>query len=103
MSRTRARATSPWKSLHATTAAARMPGRPKKMQATMPRGCAWPAGTATCGRAVVPGLAVCLPHSTVLDQPPGKECAWPSCPQSGFKALCVYHPKLVSGLLEPLR
>jgi hypothetical protein len=69
----------------------------------MPKGCAWPVGTTTCEREVVPGLAVCLRHSAVLDQLPGKECAWPSCPQSGFTSLCTYHRKLVQGLLTPLR
>ena len=103
MPRSRTTASSPWKSLHRMAGTASRRGRPRRAPATASRGCAWPVGVGTCGRAVFPGLAVCLHHSAVLDQLPGKECAWPSCPQSGFRPLCTYHDKLVHGLLTPLR
>lgn len=104
MSRTRVTVTYPWKSPYAAPITAGKRGRPKKTLATAtPRGCAWPVGATTCGSPVAPGLAVCLRHAKVLDQMPGKECAWPPCLQSGFKALCNYHDKLVRGLLMPVR
>ena len=103
MPRNRARASSPWKSLHVTAGATRSRSKSGRIPTTVPKGCAWPVGVAVCGRALVPGLAVCLDHSAVLDQLPGKECAWPSCPQAGSKSLCTYHDKLVHGLLTPLR
>jgi hypothetical protein len=103
MSRTHVSVTSPWKSPYAAPIAAGKGGRPKKVAAATPRGCAWPMGPTTCGSPVAPGLAVCPGHAAVLDQRPGKECAWPSCAQSGFEACCTYHDKLVRGLLKPQR
>jgi hypothetical protein len=104
MPRSRAAATSPWNSPYAGRVVASKRGRPKKPPAEpKSAGCAWPVGATTCRATVQPGLAVCPKHAKILDQGPGKECAWPSCPQRGFKALCTYHDKLARGLLRPLR
>lgn len=78
-------------------------GRPRTVRPTARRGCRWPVGDTVCGRPLASGLAVCRQHADVLDQPPGRHCAWPSCPQSGFKALCTFHDKVAHGLIEPLR
>ena len=103
MSRTRAAATSPWESPYARPITAGKRGRPKKVAVDTPRGCIWPMEAKSCGAPVASGLAVCPRHAVVLDQRPGRECAWPPCPQSGFKALCPFHDKLVRGLLTTVR
>ena len=103
MPRTHTAVTSLWKSPYAVPVTAGKRGRPKKVAVATPRGCLWPAEAQTCGAPVAPGLAVCPRHAAVLDQPPGRECAWPSCPQAGFKSLCVFHDKLARGLLGPVR
>jgi hypothetical protein len=73
------------------------------MAVAAPRGCLRPVEATTCESPVAPGLALCPRHAAILDQKPGRECAWPPCFQSGFKALCAFHDKLARGLLTSVR
>ena len=78
-------------------------GRPRKELAGR-AGCQWPmpAAGSNCGEQTVEGLLLCASHASVLEEPPGRTCAWPLCSQTApFQVLCAYHVKRALGLLEP--
>jgi hypothetical protein len=82
-------------------------GRPRKRPGGTNGGCIWPVPSrpgGVCGALPTEGMALCREHARVLDDPPGKACAWPGCEQtSPFRALCAYHVKRALGLLGPYR